>query len=491
MTIEKLSKRILHMDKTQDILQIFEQISAIPRGTKHEQKISTWLQKWAAEHRFSYQTDPAGNLVIRVPASLGREDRPIVVLQGHMDMVCEKTPDSTHDFLRDPIRCIIDGDWLRADKTTLGADNGIAIALGLALAEDMSVSHPPLELLFTVEEEVGIGGASHLDPDLIRGKTLINLDSEDEGEFFVGCAGGITTQIQLPVSYEVPPNNHKKLHVVVDGLQGGHSGAEIHKHRGNANQILARALDRIQSTVPIQLSIIQGGTAHNAIPRQAEAVFFCAEEKLDDCKNQIALLERELLDEYSQADPGLRIRLTSDNVGENRKVASMAETEKIVRLLMAFPHGVAHMSDSIEGFVETSNNLAIVEMKDGILKITSSQRSSVMSRLDELSRRIEAVARLAGAQVEHIDGYPGWKPNMDSDLLKKSVETYEKLFGQKPEVKIIHAGLECGIIGERCGDMDMISLGPTIKNAHAPNEMLYIPSVGRVWDFLIELLKSL
>jgi dipeptidase D len=346
-------------------------------------------------------------------------------------------------------------------------------------------------LLFTVEEEVGIGGASHLDPDLIRGKTLINLDSEDEGELYVGCAGGITTQIQLPISRELPPTNHIGIHIEVDGLKGGHSGAEIHKHRGNANQILARALDRIQRAFPIQLSLIQGGTAHNAIPRQAEAVFVCPKEKLDECKNQIALLEKELLDEFSKSDPDLRMRLILDNDGDKHEVTSTAETEKIVRLLMALPHGVAHMSDNIEGFVETSNNLAIIEMKNGVLHVTSSQRSSVMSRLDELSRRIEAVARLAGAQVEHIDGYPGWKPNMDSDLLKKSVETYEKLFSQKPEVKIIHAGLECGIIGERCADMDMISLGPTIKNAHAPNEMLYIPSVTRVWNFLIELLQFL
>ena len=478
------------MEPIERILERFEQISSVPHGTKHEQKISAWLQEWAMELRCSTQTDSAGNLVIQVPASVGYEDRATVVLQGHMDMVCEKTSDSTHDFLRDPIRCIVDGDWLRGDRTTLGADNGIAIALALALVEDTNVSHPPLELLFTVEEEVGIGGASHLDPNLIRGKTLINLDSEDEGEFFVGCAGGITTQIQLPLSRELPPHNNKRLQIVVDGLQGGHSGAEIHKHRGNANQILARTLDRIQRTVPIQLSLIQGGTAHNAIPRQAEAVFVCPVEKLDDCKDQIALLEKELLDEFSRPDPGLRIRLTSENDGKNHKVISIAETEKIVRLLMALPHGVAHMSDSIEGFVETSNNLAKVEMMDSALQITSSQRSSVMSRLDELNRRIEAVAKLAGAQVNHIDGYPGWKPNMDSELLKKSVETYKELFGQNPEVKIIHAGLECGIIGERCGDMDMISLGPTIKNAHSPHEMLYIPSVTRIWNFLIELLQS-
>ncbi len=477
------------MEPIERILERFEQISSVPRGTKHEQKILAWLQQWSVAHGFSFQTDSYGNMVIRVPASSGYEDRPTIVIQGHMDMVCEKTPDSTHDFLRDPIRCIVNGDWLRADKTTLGADNGIAIALALALVEDTHVSQPPLELLFTVEEEVGIGGASHLDPNLIRGKTLINLDSEEEGVFIIGCAGGITTQIQLPLSRELPPHNHKRIRIVVDGLQGGHSGAEIHKHRGCANQILAWALDRTQRIVPIQLGLVQGGTAHNAIPRQAEAVFVCPEEKLDDCKSQITLFEQELLDEFSRPDPDLRIRLISENDDKNHEVTSIAETEKIVRLLMALPHGVAHMSDSIEGFVETSNNLAKVEMMDGALQITSSQRSSVTSRLDELSRRIEAVAKLAGAQVNHIDGYPGWKPNMDSDLLKKSVETYEKLFSQKPEVKIIHAGLECGIIGERCGDMDMISLGPTIKNAHSPNEMLYIPSVTRVWDLLVELLK--
>jgi dipeptidase D len=478
------------MEPIERILERFEQIASVPRPTKHEQKISAWLQQWTADHHFISQSDSAGNLVIRVPASPGYESRPTVVLQGHMDMVCEKATDSTHDFLCDPIRCIREGDWLHADKTTLGADNGIAIAIALALVEDKGALHPPLELLFTVEEEVGIGGASHLDPALISGKILINLDSEEEGYFVVGCAGGNTIHIELPVSPELTKKHHKSFRLMVKGLQGGHSGVDIHKHRGNANRILARALDRIQQRVPIQIRVIRGGTAHNAIPRQAEAVFTCPGKMSDVCSAQLISLEKELQDEYSTSDPDLRLLITADEEDENRRVAGLAQSGKIVQLLMALPHGVAEMSASIEGFVETSNNLAVVELVDGALNVTSSQRSTVMSRLEELNRRIEATARLAGAQVTHTDGYPAWGPKMDSSLLQKSVQVYQELFGQRPEVKIIHAGLECGIIGERCGDMDMISLGPTIKNAHSPNEMLHIPSVGRVWSLLISLLDT-
>ncbi|MCL4529928.1 MAG: aminoacyl-histidine dipeptidase [Chloroflexi bacterium] len=478
------------METINQVLERFEQISSVPRGTKREQKISQWLQEWAKEHGFSSRSDSVGNLVIYVPASSGMEKAPTVILQGHMDMVCEKTPDSDHDFTRDPIRVIRDGDWLKADRTTLGADNGIAIAIGLALAEDKTASHPPLELLFTVEEEIGIGGASQLDPSMISGKTLVNLDSEEEGIFIVGCAGGKTTKIQLPVSRIEPANDDEVLSLFVDGLKGGHSGVDIHKHRANANKVLGRALDQTRRKIPIQLGLLRGGTAHNAIPRSAEAVFTCPREMSALCHEQVAQFEKQLQMEYAASDPGLKLHLTKAEDHRTHQVIKPAETEKVIHLLMAFPDGVARMSPAIEGFVEASNNLAVIELVNSRLHLTSSQRSTVMSTLDELTGQIEAISHLAGAQFEHTDGYPAWQPNMDSPLLKRSVDVYEGLFHQKPEVKMIHAGLECGIIGDRCGNMDMISLGPTIKNPHSPDEMLYLPSVMRVWEFLRGLLET-
>jgi dipeptidase D len=479
------------METTQRIFERFEQISSVPRGTKREQKISQWLQDWAKEYGFSSRTDSTGNLVIYIPASSGMENTPTIILQGHMDMVCEKTPDSTHDFTRDPIRILRDGDWLKADRTTLGADNGIAIAISLALAEDETASHPPLELLFTVEEEIGIGGASTLEPSLISGKTMINLDSEEEGSFIVGCAGGKTTFIHLPCAQESLPDDQDVFHLSVSGLQGGHSGVEINKQLANANKILARALDRISQKVPVRLVTLKGGTARNAIARDAEVTITCSQENESVLREQVNVFEREARGEYSKSDAGLSILFETSQRESDAKALNLADSAKIIQLLMALPHGVIYMSASVEGFVETSTNLAVLDLKDDGLHITTLQRSNSMSRLDEIDRRIEAIARLAGAEISFTEGYPAWQPDMDSPLLARSVKVYETLFKQKPMVEMIHAGLECGIIGDRCGGLDMISLGPTIKGAHSPNEMLYIPSVTRVWSFLIGLLQSL
>ncbi len=478
------------MNTIDKVLERFEQISSVPRGTKREQKISEWLQAWAKEHDFSSKTDSTGNLVIYVPASAGTENAPTIILQGHMDMVCEKTPDSNHDFTRDPIRLIRDGDWLKADRTTLGADNGIAIALALALVEDEHASHPPLELLFTVEEEIGIGGAGGLDPSLLSGKTMINLDSEEEGSFIVGCAGGKTTFITLPLSKkETLPSEQVVLHLSIGGLQGGHSGVDIHKHRANANKILARALDRIVQDIPIHLIALKGGTARNAIAREAEVVFACPKESSDTCRERLAVFEKEVRVEFAKSDAGLTLSLESA-VGEKEAVLNPKDSMKIIQFLMALPHGVMYMSASVEGFVETSTNLAVLNLQEDGLHITTLQRSNTMSRLDEIDQRLEAIAGLAGAEIRFTEGYPAWQPNMASPLLKKTVKVYEALFKQKPEVGIIHAGLECGVISDRCGGLDIISLGPTIKGAHSPDERLYLPSVERVWSLLVELLRS-
>ncbi len=477
------------MSSTEQILAIFEQISTIPRGTKNEAGIRQWLIAWASSRGFSSKTDSVGNLVMHVPASPGRENAPALILQGHMDMVCEKTPDSQHDFMRDPIRIIRNGDWLKADRTTLGADNGIAIAIAMALVEDESISHPPLELLFTVEEEAGISGADHIDPNLLTAKVLVNLDSEEEGVFTVGCAGGGSTYITLPVTWEPAPKDDEIFELRVGGLQGGHSGEDINKYRGNANKILARALDDLQGAVSIQLSTLKGGNARNAIPRDAEAVFICPKESTGLCREMISSFEKVLQAEFAGTEQGPYLMLA--NQAAVPAMATVEDTRKIIQLVVALPNGVAEMSAEIEGFVETSNNIGVMELLEDGFHVISNQRSSVLSRLEELFRRTEALASLAGAKTERTKMFPPWQPNLDSPLLKKCVEVYNGLNGQKPAVKISHGGLECGTISDRCGGMDTISMGPTIRNPHSPDEMLYIPSLPSTWNFLTALLHSL
>jgi len=474
------------MDATQNVLSIFEQLSAVPRGSGREAKISRWLQERADARGFPWKADKAGNLVIRVPATPGYESAPIIVLQGHMDMVCEKTPDSPHDFLVDPIQCIVEGDWLHADRTTLGADNGIAIAIALALSEDKSVAHSALELLFTVEEEVGIGGANHLQPGFIAGKILVNLDSEEEGSFIIGCAGGMKTRMRLPLSFEESPLN-AAFHLKVTGLRGGHSGVDIHKHRASANKLLARTLAHLRKVSPLALMSLNGGTAHNAISREAEASFACEIDMLPLIQQAARDFASVLNREYSSAESGITLALTS--VKPERAV-TQADTDKVIQLLSALPHGVAEMSSSVDGFVETSNNLARIEIDGTVLNVVVSVRSTVMSRRDELTARISAIGLLAGAEVENSEGYPAWQPEPRSALLQRSVETYKTLFGKEPKVEMIHAGLECGIIGAIYGNMDMISLGVTLENPHSPTERMYIPSIERVWRYLVAFLQA-
>ena len=470
------------------ILERFGQISVIPRISKQEAQLCRWLQDWATELGFTSKTDNAGNLAIYVPPTLGLENAPTIILQGHMDMVGQKTPDSNHDFLRDPIRIIRDGDWLKADRTTLGADNGIAIALAMVLVEDEGVSHPPLELLFTVEEEVGVGGADNLDPGLLSGKVLINLDSEDEGVFTVGCAGSGSVLIHLNVVWETFPENYVTFYLELNGLQGGHSGGDIHKHRGNSNKIIARVLDNIQKDVPIQLVALKGGTVRNAIPREAEAVFVCPKDMSIVCSESFAVIASAIKNEYSRTDSGLNLSLEKGQ--DVISVVNRNDTGKIIQLMVALPNGVAEMAVGVEESVETSNNVGVVELKEDGLNVISSQRSSVLSRLEEIIQHVDAIGRLAGAKTEQTKISKPWQPNMDSVLLEKCLQVYESQFKQKPKVEIIHGGLECGIISERCGGMDSISFGPTIISPHSPDEKLFIPSIMCVWDFLTALLKS-
>ena len=476
-------------EKTKKVLEIFAELSKIPRCSKNEEKISQWLRKWAEANGYEVKTDKVNNTLIKIPATQGYEAAPIVVIQGHMDMVCEKTKDSQHDFNKDAIELVYDGDWLKAKNTTLGADNGIAIALAFALVKDKSVSHPPLELLFTVDEETGLTGANALEKGFITGKILLNVDSEDEGEFTVGCAGGNNTRINLNLNYESIPSEYMTYKLLATKMSGGHSGGDIHLQKANANKILARALKQLHQKGDMRIVNINGGTAHNAIPRDAEAIIAFPADKSEEYKQIIIDFEKILKTEYATVEPELTLVLSSEQT-QVKEVLAKFDTERVINLLLALPHGVAGMSYDMKDLVETSNNLATIRTKDKVLSILSSQRSSVASRLEEHTQRIEAMAKLAGADVKSGDGYPGWQPNMDSPLLAKCREVYRDVFGEEPVVKAIHAGLECGVIGDKYPGIDMISFGPTIKNPHSPDEKIYIPAIAKTWDFMVALLKS-
>ncbi len=473
------------------VLDYFEQINAIPRCSKKEKQIGRWLKQWAETNQLAVNQDAAGNLRVKVPPTAGYENAPVIVIQGHMDMVCEKSPDSIHDFSKDPIQNIIDGDWLHADHTTLGADNGIAIALAMALASDKSIAHPPLELLFTVDEETGLNGAKELEAGFIQGRVLLNVDSETEGVFTVGCAGGRHTHIsrKLQVADLAPESQFFNLNVC--GLHGGHSGIDIIKQRASANKIMARTLHRLAAVCDIQLVSIKGGTAHNAIARDADAVFACAAGNYADLTRTVSEIERTVLTNYDTIENNLAINLSpAQSDVQNKTALSVAETRAVIDLLVALPHGVMGVSTAFTNLVETSNNLATVELAGDTLQILTSQRSLTRSRLDEISTTVGATAALAGADTRCDSEYPPWTPNMQSALLAVCRKVYSQVFDQEAEVKSVHAGLECAIIGDKYEGMDMISFGPDLRDPHSPNERLYIPSLEKIWRFMAALLES-
>ncbi len=479
-------------EKTKNILKWFGEISKIPRCSKEEDEIVNYLIEWSKDNGFEYDIDSVQNIVIKVPATSGMENSPIVVIQGHLDMVCEKTPDSDHDFTKDPIKFVFDGEWLTADRTTLGADNGIAIAMAMAAAVDKDLEHPPMELLFTVDEETGLTGANALAPGFIKGKLLLNIDSEDEGVFTVGCAGGINTDLTLPVDLENAPSGFGQFKLKAGGMKGGHSGIDIALGKANAIKVVARTINSIVDLgFEIFLSDITGGSAHNAIPRDAEAVILIKDSDTEKIKEVVSDNEQTIKFEHSLTDPDLEIKLTAEEGSMASTAVSSAGVKKICDFVLAIPHGVFAMSADIDDLVETSNNLANVKIEDGKVMILTSQRSSLVSRLDALTNSIEAIARLAGGEGKSSDGYPPWEPNMDSPLLARSVKLYEKMYKKKPVVEVIHAGLECGIIGDKNPGMDMLSIGPTIKYPHCPDEKIHVGTIGLVWDFMVELLKEL
>jgi dipeptidase D len=469
------------------VWKYFAEISRIPRGSKNEKAIGAYLVATAKKLGLEAQQDGVGNVVARKPASKGRSAVSSVCLQGHMDMVCEKNKETVHDFLKDPIQLVRKGNFIGADGTTLGADNGIAVATCLALMEDNSLEHGPLEFLFTVDEETGLTGANNLQPGFLRSKILLNLDSEDEGELYVGCSGGRDNTGTWTAAWDDAPAGGTGLLVTVKGLKGGHSGLEIHTGRGNALKMLTRVLVCL-SAFGARAAKIEGGNKRNAIPREAEAVVWLPKVKAAAATDLVEQMNTVIRAEFATVEPGLVIACQPQkNV---RKVFSKGLQKKVLLALTGLPHGVLKMSADIAGLVETSTNLAIVQTDKKAITVQTSQRSSVASEIEEASQMVRAVFELAGATGTGSDGYPGWKPDMASPILKLARETYKSLYGKDPEIKAVHAGLECGIIGEKYPGMDMVSFGPTMREVHSPAEHLYIDTVGKFHTFLLAILKN-
>jgi dipeptidase D len=475
--------------KPELVWKYFAEISKIPRGSKNEKKISDYIIETAKKLGLEAKRDKVLNVLVRKPASQGRENVPMVCLQGHLDMVCEKNKDKVHNFEKDPLELVVNGNYLMANGTTLGADNGIAVATNLALMEDVSAVHGPLEFLFTVDEETGLTGANNLQPGFVASNILMNLDSEEEGALYVGCSGGKDTTGTWKTAYESIDLRYAPALVKVKGLKGGHSGLEIDKGRGNSIKLLNRVLIELDK-LGVRVSTLEGGNKSNAIPREAEAVVYVPNKKLNDASAVVSQYNSILREELSTVEPDLAILIEEVKRKKKGKVLKKAIQKKIFQTLSALPHGVMKMSADIRGLVETSTNVAIIKTDAKSVTLITSQRSSVASEIDEIVHTVASILQLGGADGETSDGYPGWKPNMDSMILKIARETYKDLTGKKPEVKAIHAGLECGIIGEKYPGMDMVSFGPTLEGVHSPDEKIHIDTVEKFWNFLLAILKN-
>jgi len=471
------------------VWKYFAEVSKIPRGSKNEKAISNYVVSVAKQLGLEVQQDKNLNVVVRKPASVGKEDAPMICLQGHLDMVCEKNKDKVHDFEKDPIELVREGNILRANGTTLGADNGVAVATNLAIMEDKSLVHGPLEFLFTVDEETGLTGATYISPKFLQSKTLMNLDSEEEGSLFVGCSGGRNTVGTWKLALENAPRGTVALKIIVKGLKGGHSGLEIDKGRGNSIKILNRVLF-VLDKVGARLSTIEGGNKSNAIPREAEAVVFVPKKDINKAHKIIYEWNGKVKAELSSVEPDLQV-IAEEVAIKKAKVLKKPLQASLYKTISSLPHGVLKMSADIPGLVETSTNVAIIHTGKNKIELTTSQRSSVATEIEEALQTMYSIFSLGGAKVQHTEGYPGWKPNLDSPILKTAKESYKQLYGIEPEVKAIHAGLECGIIGEKYPGMDMVSFGPTLEGVHSPDEKIYIDTVEKFWNFLLAILRNI
>ena len=474
--------------KPASVFHYFNEICQVPRPSKKEEKIIAYLENFAQAQGLEWKKDEAGNILIKKPATAGLENLKTVILQSHIDMVCEKNSDSTDDFLNDPIETYIDGEWLKAKGTTLGADNGIGMATQLAILGADDIQHGPLECLFTVDEETGLTGAFALKEGFMDGDILINLDSEDEGELFIGCAGGANTVAQFAYTEIDAPQDYFFFHVAIKGLTGGHSGDDISKNRANANKLLNRFLSQISAKYDMYLCEIDGGNLHNAIPREARALCAVPMKHKEDVRIDMNIYTAEIENEFSVTEPNLRTELGSES-----PCAKAIDRDTVARLLKsvyAVHHGVYAWSQDMPGLVETSSNLASIKMVDGKIKIVTSQRSSILSSRKDMSQVVRSAFLLGGAEVTTGDGYPGWKPNPSSPILKVAIDSYKKLFGVEPKVKAIHAGLECGLFLEKYPHLDMFSTGPTLRGVHSPDERMHIPAVDKFWQHLLDVLVN-
>jgi dipeptidase D len=468
----------------------FHDITQIPRPSKKESKVIDYLKSFAENQNLEFKIDDAGNVIIRKPASSGFENKKKIILQAHMDMVCEKNSDVVFNFDTDPIQTYIDGDWIKARGTTLGGDNGIGMSMMLAVLASNDLLHPVLECLFTVDEETGLTGAFALSSNLLTGDILINLDSEDDGVIFIGCAGGIDTTAFLAYQEEPSPKGYFAFSVAVRGLTGGHSGDDIDKGRGNANKILNRYLWNLNKITDVRLHNFDGGNLRNAIPREAKAFVSVPMSEKETVRVMLNHFIAEIELELGNVEPNLQISLESENLPETG--IEKKTSDVLLNVIYACPHGVKSMSKDMPGLVETSTNLASVKMQsDHNIIITTSQRSSVDSQKYDIAHQVESVLSLTGALVTHGDGYPGWKPNLKSDILQIASRSYLKLFGAEPQVRAIHAGLECGLFLEKYPHLDMISIGPQMYGVHSPDERLSISSTQKCWVWLRDILSDI
>ncbi|PLX19964.1 MAG: cytosol nonspecific dipeptidase [Salinivirgaceae bacterium] len=467
----------------------FYSLTQIPRPSKKEEKVRAFMKKFGEDLGLETIEDEVGNIIIRKPATPGMEDRKGVVMQGHLDMVPQANSDSNHNFETDPIEAYIDGDWVTAKGTTLGADNGMGVAAAMAVLSSNDIEHPLVEGLFTIDEEAGMTGANYLKPGILKGDILLNMDSEDEGELYVGCAGGEDANVSLPYTEENMPSDYKGYKLSVTGLKGGHSGMDIPLGRGNANKIMFRLFNKAIDAMDLRVSEVNGGSLRNAIPREGFAIVGVPSAKASEFETFVKEYAATIQNELSGSDPGVKVEVVTADLPA--KAIAKDTFRKFTDAIMACPNGVIRMSDAMEGLVETSTNLAVVKTENGELIAQALMRSSVDTARDELAERMISTFRLAGAKVELDGAYPGWKPNMDSEILKVMQKTYEDNWGKIPEIKAIHAGLECGILGSAYPNWDMISYGPTIRYPHSPDEKVQIETVGKFWEWTVKTLKNI
>lgn len=466
----------------------FDALASTPRASKKEAAVRDYVLAQAKRLGLEATVDAVGNVVVRKPAAKGRESAPVTALQGHLDMVCEKNEGHPHDFDKDPIRIVRDGDWLKADGTTLGSDNGVGVAAALAVMESTDIAHPPLEFVFTIDEETGLTGASEFPNGVLKSHYFLNLDGEEKGTLCIGCAGGINTRATRKVTLRAPKLGAARR-IKVSGLKGGHSGVDIHQGRGNAVRILGRVLQEVSEKLPIEIAQLQGGSAHNAIPREASAVVTLDPAKEQDFKAVVEKCDADLRAELGAFDSGVKIAV--EPAANPSQVLDTADGNAVVNLLVTLHHGVLAMSPDIPGLVQTSTNVATVSQKGDQVEVVTSQRSAIESSKFATARMIATVCKAAGFDVIHGSGYPGWKPEPNSDLVKKARVVHEQVLGKDPELVAMHAGLECGVIGEKHPGMQMISFGPQIENPHSPNERVQISSVEPFWKYLKAVLEQL